>query len=387
MTNETNPWNDVRSSSVNDRDAASAPRTDADAADGRMPGQQAQDRPGHGQVELPAISRSDAPGAPERDAAAGAAEASTPRPAPATPAAPVDPTNLPPRPDADAARREGTPNHNLAVAAVILGALSILLSAVPVIGLVLAVAAIWCAVRATRGTASTGMSTAGKVLGIAGTIISVLISLLYIAALLFAVDVVRGSYEYLSPEPLDALGDSETPALEPDRDLDEDERAAWDAVAARFDAIDPNDPALQGEVTEHLAGMLLDDGTQDLAPYGADAEAYATWMLVDLTYENTGIFVSGDTGTCFVDVEHRSPLDFIVAWATALDDAADDPANQHLPQDQAAVLMQEVFYGCLAGCTSTTDTSLVLKLERVDGAWTVTEDSWQAAMKNLFFPA
>ena len=295
MTNETNPWNDVRSSSVNDRDAASAPRTDADAADGRMPGQQAQDRPGHGQIELPAISRSDAPGAPERDAAAGAAEASTPRPAPATPAAPVDPTNLPPRPDADAARREGTPNHNLAVAAVILGALSILLSAVPVIGLVLAVAAIWCAVRATRGTASTGMSTAGKVLGIAGTIISVLISLLYIAALLFAVDVVRGSYEYLSPEPLDALGDSETPALEPDRDLDEDERAAWDAVAARFDAIDPNDPALQGEVTEHLAGMLLDDGTQDLAPYGADAEAYATWMLVDLTYENTGIFVSGDT--------------------------------------------------------------------------------------------
>ena len=274
MTNETNPWNDVRSSSVNDRDAASAPRTDADAADGRMPGQQAQDRPGHGQIELPAISRSDAPGAPERDAAAGAAEASTPRPAPATPAAPVDPTNLPPRPDADAARREGTPNHNLAVAAVILGALSILLSAVPVIGLVLAVAAIWCAVRATRGTASTGMSTAGKVLGIAGTIISVLISLLYIAALLFA-----------------------------------------------------------------------------------------------------------------VDVEHRSPLDFIVAWATALDDAADDPANQHLPQDQAAVLMQEVFYGCLAGCTSTTDTSLVLKLERVDGAWTVTEDSWQAAMKNLFFPA
>lgn len=340
MTNETNPWNDVRSSSASSHEAA--------------------------------------------ERTAGAA---TPETMPAAPAAPAQPVDLPPRPDADAARREGTPNHNLAVTAVILGALSILLSAVPVIGLVLAVAAIWCAVRATRGTASTGMSTAGKVLGIAGTIISVLISLLYIAALLFAVDIVRGSYEYLSPEPLDALGDSETPALEPDRELDEDEREAWDAVATRFDAIDPSDPALQGAVKEHLAGMLLDDGAQDLAPYGADAEAYATWMLVGLTYENTGIFVSGDTGTCFVDVEHRSPLDFIVAWATTLDDAADDPANQHLPQDQAAVLMQEVFYGCLAGCTSTTDTSLVLKLERVDGAWTVTEDSWQAAMKNLFFPA
>lgn len=173
MTDETNPWNGIRSSSVDGR-----PRTEAGHRD--LP-----------PVPVPAETASPAPvpdaepiGAP-KEAASAPDDATLPNSPGSQPAASgeSEAAALPPIAAPAPAAAQASANYNLTVTSVILGALSILFSAVPLVGLILAIAAIACAVRSTRGTAPTGLSTAGKVLGIAGAIISALVNLLLIVSI------------------------------------------------------------------------------------------------------------------------------------------------------------------------------------------------------------
>lgn len=132
--------------------------------------------------------------------------------------------------------------------------------------------------------------------------------------------------------------------------------------------------------------MVLDDFGDDIDSFGVDPEAYANWMLVDLSFRTSDMLTRDSAGTCYVYVTHRDPIAFVIAWAKALDKAADDPAYQHLPQEQAAALMQDIFYTCLAECTATTETRVSFEFESTDGVWSLDEESWDEAYPKIFFP-
>lgn len=265
----------------------------------------------------------------------------------------------------------------------ILGALSILFSAVPLVGLILAVAAIACAVRSTRGTVPTGLSTAGKVLGIAGAIISALVNLLLIVSIWLAAGALGETYAAPETNAADSYLDKKDDGAHA---TEQRERELYDLIKPKFDALDPADPELKSEVKQYLASMVLDDFGDDIGSFGVDPEAYANWMLVGLSIETSDMLMGDSVGTCYVYVTHRDPIAFVIAWAKALDKAADDPEYQHLPQEQAAALMQEIFYTYLAECTATAETRVSFKFESIDGAWVLDEDSWNETYPKIFFP-
>ena len=373
MTDETNPWNDRRSSSVDGR-----PRTEAGHRD--LP-----------PVPVPAETASSAPapdaepiGAP-KEAAAAPDDATLLNSLGSQPAAASEPeaAALPPVAAPAPAAAQASANYNLTVTSVILGALSILFSAVPLVGLILAIAAIACAVRSTRGTPPTGLSTAGKVLGIAGAIISALVNLLLIVSIWLAAGALGETYTTLETNTvgshLDNVDDGPNA-------VEQDERELHDLIKPTFDALEPTDPELKTQVKQYLASMVLDDFGDDIDSFGVDPEAYANWMLVDLSFRTSDMLTRDSAGTCYVYVTHRDPIAFVIAWAKALDKAADDPAYQHLPQEQAAALMQEIFYTCLAECTATTETRASFEFESTDGVWSLDEESWDEAYPKIFFP-
>lgn len=305
-----------------------------------------------------------------QDPAPGAQAATGPE---VTGGAPVPPYQPPAPGGAPAAPNGPRPSQGSIIAALVLGILSIFFCSLAPLGLGMGIAAIVLAGRAAKAGILDGKATAGKVCGIIGTSLSIIVILawIFIGGALFKV---------VTEDPID----HDEPLYEepePDFEGTDEQQAAWEAIDEELSRIKNKDEAyldlLAGDIQGYFApedGLTLDD-------MGVDPALYANWLLMDFDYENDGTYVTGDSGNAFVTVHVRDPYEMLNRWSELVDE---EPA---FAEDGAPISEAEAYQTAgrlLAQAMSETDqtheVSVTLELELVEEGWQVTADSWDHAI-------
>lgn len=361
---ETNPWNDVRSYS--DTSAEAAPAVG----------------------EHPESAPEPALGTPEEAPADTASAPEEPGPRDGSPVPPAAETPGP----HDAIEPYGAPRQTsgpAVIAALVCGICAIVLSAVPILGLALGIAAIVLAARAKRGGAAGGVLVAGRICGIVGTVFAAFFLVIYALAAgaaiqLLSDDALPGALSeradtdrYDPDDPYAFMDDYESSA-------NDEQRAAWAAVEEKLFDIYLSDDIYVDYLVNELEEAFLDDEGTTPEDLGIDAREFAYWVLEEFDYEANGTFVKDGRGTAYVTVYQRDPFELLYTWSDLVEEAADDPANRNLDYEGAVELTERLFHEAMDEAADPVKVELMLTVVEKDGEWTVDEDSWDDAVYLMF---
>ena len=301
-----------------------------------------------------------APQVPVPTAPAPAAPLPGPEPGPA----PAAPQTFPPAPQQPVPAAKST-----GVLALILGIASILLCFLPIISTIMGIAAI---IRSARRAEYSGALTAGKITGIIGTVLSLLVLILIILSITVA------SRMYGS------LGSSAS-NISVDRGYTPDQQRAWTAVEDKMDALASQNEQDAAAIADLFTRYVNDDA--ELAPYmqGCDPALYATWSVLGLEYEDDGVFIADQEGYAYVNVTARDGFELVGLWSDLLDQAAADPGLADTTDEEFAQIFTDTYLQALAASNEMYETTIVLDLQQdADGTWSVVEESWDEALAYLF---
>lgn len=302
-----------------------------------------------------------APQAPVSTAPAPAAPLPGPEPAPAAPQA------FPPAP-----QLPGPAAKSTGVLALILGIASILLCFLPIISTIMGIAAIALAIRSARRAEYSGALTAGKVTGIIGTVLSLLVLILIILSITVA-SRMYGSFG----SPASNIG--------VDQGHTADQQRAWTAVEDKMDALASQNEQDAAAIADLFTRYVNDDA--EFAPYmqGCDPALYATWSVLGLEFEDDGVFIAGQEGYAYVNVTARDGFELVDLWSDLLDQAAADPGLANTTDEEFAQIFTDTYLQALAASNEMYETTIMLDLQQDgDGTWSVVEESWDEAIAYLF---
>ena len=260
------------------------------------------------------------------------------------------------------------------VAALVCGILAILFCWAPVIGIVLGIVAIVLASKAVKRGVRNGKVTGGKVCGIAGIVLSVIMFILAIAVVGIAtVSVVSDtdasdtarSYSYSSTDAEDA--------------------AVQDAACAQLDKLANQDPEQIAWLGQKFDEMFASNTGYSLAQLGVDPAAVAMWMTTDFSYTPDGAYAYSDgTGTMYAETQMRDIYAMLPAFNDGVQDLTDSGAVDGL--DEAAALLQlgQVLSSAMESTTDMTEYYTALDVTKQGDAWTVDQESWEEELEFMF---
>lgn len=301
------------------------------------------------------------------------------------PGAPVPPyyvyPGVPPQPE---------PSSGKATAAVVCGAVAIVLAWVPFIGLILGIVAIVLAVSAGKQHKS-GKTTAAKVCGAIGIVFSIVAFVLYalLGVILFKSaryglyigDTPSYSHSYDGHDSREYFsGDSGLSMSSAD-----EEHAINEVAIDKLRLITNQDPALVSAVAADLDDDMRDALAVGFSDVGVDSSDVATWLMGDFSYEIDGTHLNGpNSAVVFVTVQQRNPYDIATAVYDKASELTSSGASTELGTAEANAALGAAVEAVMDDRLADTGNYLVVDLENIDGAWRVTEDSWETSYEALF---
>lgn len=177
---------------------------------------------------------------------------------------------------------------------------------------------------------------------------------------------------------------------------DELDRAAGEAVERRLDELlaDPAAGPLHDRVAAYLDEELQFWEGRTAAELGIDADTWATWALTGTAYELDSVYAHDDgTGSAYFDTEARDLSGIIGEADTELSSYlgerglivrdGEEPAPLSEGQRaEVATLWQDA---CERAAGSPHDSFVSVELTRVDGVWTVDEESLDEALRSALY--
>lgn len=257
------------------------------------------------------------------------------------------------------------------------GVLAILFSALPLIGIVLGIVAIVLAGKALKQIGKNGNATGGKVCGIIGIVLSILI---FLGTLLFSF----GMAMYPSIAPNGSL----TPGTEildsPSSTLSESQPIRT-ALANELDKVKSADPSVVQALAADLDERFKEGTTYSMSELGIDPTEYASWMLTDFDYSISSAVDSGDgTGYAHAVIELRDSTAFFTEFLERLGAASDSDEIQGVDAATAKEAVGQIFNDAMTSVTDMTSDVVMFDMVKIDGVWQVDEDSWASEMDYLF---
>ena len=261
-----------------------------------------------------------------------------------------------------------------ATGAVVCGVLAILLSWMPLVGIVLGIVAIVLAGKAVKEAGKNGKTSGGKVCGIVGIVLSVLAVFAYIAMGLGLLLYAASSEQVVITE-----GDSamEAPATE-------DESQMEAVAAAAYDQLKNKDAAAVQQIAADLDAGFEDALEGGLTELGVEPAAFAEWLLEGFSYELDGAYANSDgTGTVYANVTMRDAFVFAEAFLADAQAAVDAGELQGLDEAGAKARLGEIFQAAMDKPIETTEVYSSLELVKLGDSWSVDPESWSDEMEYL----
>ena len=314
--------------------------------------------------------------------------AAQPQPQPGTvpqPGAPVPPyyayPGVPPQPE---------PSSGKATAAVVCGAVAIVLAWVPFIGLILGIVAIVLAVSAGKQHKS-GKTTAAKVCGVIGIVFSIVALVLYalLGMILFKSaryglyidDTPSYSRSYDGHDSREYFsGDSglSTPSAD-------EEHAINEVAIDKLRLITNQDPSLVSAVAADLDDDMRDALAVSFSDVGVDSSDVATWLMGDFSYEIDGTHLNGpNSAVVFVTVQQRNPYSIASAVYDKASELTSSGTSTELGTAEANAALGAVIETAMDDRPADNGNYVVIDLENSTGSWRVTEGSWESCCDLLF---
>lgn len=274
-------------------------------------------------------------------------------------------------------------NSGKAVGALVCGILAILLSFLPLLGLVFGIVAIVLASKAVKEAGKNGKTTAGKVCGIIGIVFAVLSFIFWGVA----------SCAIIAINELDVDGNSYNSAFEElgsstEGTLSAEEEAAQAVAVAELDKL-----AGQDEEMVQLLATELDEGFVEAmgmshTDLGVDPADLARWMLADFSYTPDGTYVDSTgnetTATMFADIELRDSYMFMTNFYDKVTEFEQSEEVKTMTQDEAKARIGELYRETMDETTDMTTWYTAIELEKQGDQWVIDQDAWEDELDAMF---
>lgn len=324
--------------------------------------------------------RPQAPTKPQAPAAGPVASpAAGPAAAPAAgPAGPTGPAGAYPPPPAPGMGARSSK----ATVALVCGILAIVLSFIPLIGIVLGIVAIVFAGKAVREAGRDGKATGGRICGILGIVFAVLFIVFYLIVgmgVSAALDE-YGSYSYDTSLP----APSYTPPAA-SGDYTAEEQPVADTVDAALQAVAAKDAAFVSALSTEIDDEMLDASGVNFSKIGVDSADIADWLLTDFTYSIDSVYVESDgTATVYVDADSRAFFDLMTDFVTKLNEYSNSDEYAAASSDQVYAKAGELLAQSMDESAKTSWTYVSLELVKSGDTWSIDPDSMEEAVDQMF---
>ncbi len=320
--------------------------------------------------------------APVADANAAAAGTGGPIPVPGTPA-PGTPTPVPGAP----APMPGAPQPS-PTAALVCGILAIVLCFLPIVGIGLGIAAIILAGKYFRAGGTQGSGKAGRICGIVGIVLSVILMIINFMIVFGSLSVLSNYERQLDAAISSAAISNSSSSSSSFASSDEEEEALTKVAEDKLKKIADKDPETMKQIADVVADSFDEMGSftsEDvtLEKLGLDPMVIAEKLVEGFEYEwsDSYVFSSGDEGYADFDIiAHRDVYDISYDYIDLLEDV---DVSSFASEDEAYKEMGKLLLQAIDN-VDMEDSYLSLDLEKKDGTWTISDDEWEDFL-DLYF--
>ena len=283
-----------------------------------------------------------------------------------------------------------------ATGALVCGILAIVLCGAPLIGIVLGIVAIVMGGSYLKTFGQDGKAKAGRICGIVGVVLSILLWVFAIGAMIWAYSTVLNT-PTVSSSPsssLSAPGTSSTDrgssssssSSSSEPVYDENEQTVLDLVSAQFDALEGGEAEMMQKVASIASEGFQEATGVTMEQCGIDPVNYARLMTDDLTYEIDLVVVNDKQGTGWVsaDVTCRdifAVLDLFNEKVDAFDTSGEANA---MTEEQVQQKLGELLMAAVTETTTTTEDYATINCTLENGTWVLNEDDWIEELDYLF---
>ena len=285
-------------------------------------------------------------------------------------------------------------------AALVCGILAIAFCGLPIVGVILGIVALALAAKTIKRSGKNGKTTAGKVCGIIGLVLSILMLVVGLALAAWSVTYLSDLEEWSDLEAAGSAGALNQLFSDGNAGSDDEEvaeAAARKAVEQKLDAL------VNGDAAEIAAiANLADSGFYEqigltLSDVGVDADEYARWITDGMSYRIDNV-VCGDevisysseengTATVYVYITTRDVFAFLDDLGTLVDEFAVTPeANAISSNEEAAVAMGDLFRAAMAASSHNDYTTnyAMFTLTKSGSSWVIDQGDWDYEIDYMF---
>lgn len=277
-----------------------------------------------------------------------------------------------------------------ATGALVCGILAIVLCAAPIVGIVLGIVAIVMAGSYLKGFGPDGRAKAGRICGIIGIVLSILLYVFAIGTMLWAFNQVSSaSTVEMTPSSAQSPGSSSASGGSSSSSspiYDEDEQTVLDLVSAQFDALEAGDEEMMQSVASIAAAGFEEATGITMEQCGIDPVSYARLMTDGLTYEIDLVVVNDKQGTGWVsaDVTCRDIFSVLELFNEKVDAFDRSGEANSMTEEQVHQKLGELLMAAVSETTETADDYATINCTLEDGTWVMSEEDWTTELDYLF---
>ncbi|HIT45597.1 MAG TPA: hypothetical protein IAC28_05880 [Candidatus Aphodovivens excrementavium] len=283
------------------------------------------------------------------------------------------------------------PSGGTGTAALVCGILAIVFCFAPLVGVILGIVAIVLASKTVKAGVKNGKTTGGKICGIAGIALSVIMFVVYLVVGVAAFNAVMESTQPTTVTPSSqystgSTSDDSGSSSDADVAYTAEEQAAIDVVTARLDQY----KSVGDEAVAEIAA-LADQGFQEqtgftMADCGVDSSEYARAVLNGFDYEIdiVSAYEGSEDGFVSFDVTCRDAWGVLDELNSLTSDytASDEYATSTQEQDMAK--MGEMLMQAAQTAPLSDDNYFSIDLVNNGGVWEIDQSSWDYEIDYLF---
>lgn len=279
-------------------------------------------------------------------------------------------------------------SNGKATAALVCGILAIVFCWAPLFGIILGVVALVMASKAIKLSGKSGKVTAGRICGLAGIILSVIMFVLALSVSCMAVNAIMEETNTTTSTVAPAPSTSDDSGSTSDSDINytADEQEAVDALTARLDQY----KSASDEAVAEIAA-LADKGFQEqtgftMADCGVDSAAYARAVLEGFDYEISLVSAyEGDAdGFVSADVTCRDAWGVLDTLNAKISDYTSSDEYASTTQEQDMAKMGEMLMAAAQEAPLSDTNYFSVDLVNNGSGWEIDQTSWDTEIDYLF---
>lgn len=279
-------------------------------------------------------------------------------------------------------------------AALVCGILAIAFCGFPIVGVILGIVAIVLATKAVKRSGKNGKTTAGKICGIIGLVLSVLMFVLGLALAIWGATYLSNPYDvgrYGLTGPSEKLEEFLSDGNAGSDDEEIAELAARKAVEQKLDALASGDDAEIAAIADLADSGFYEQLGLHFSEIGIDSEEYARWITERMSYSIDDVYLheeeNNEVATVYVDITTRDVFAFIDELGTTIDDFANSPEGDAISSDEELnAALENLFRTAMISASSndyTTNFAMFTVIQR-GSSWVVDQDTWDYEIDYMF---